>query len=78
MTGGRTFGAVVAACAVLTVLSLLMTVWYAAHVNSDRRADQIASCERGNIQRRTINEIVAQLQLDMQPLVVPVCEDIIR
>lgn len=73
----RMFIVVFAVCAVVIVASLIATAWYTAHITNDRRAEQVAGCERANLQRAAINQIIVELRLDVKPLVIPVCEDII-
>ena len=68
---------VVTAVAAIAV-SMLLVVVYSQHLSNVRRAEQSAGCERANIQRRYINEIVVRLELGMPPIPIPVCADIIH
>jgi hypothetical protein len=63
------------------VLSMAATVWYSAHLASDRRADQVAGCERANVQRAYINAIIdahTHPSLALPPIPIPDCEQIIK
>jgi hypothetical protein len=62
-------------------LSMAATVWYSAHLSSDRKAEQVAGCERANVQRSYINAIIdahTHPSLALPPIPIPNCEEIIK
>jgi hypothetical protein len=58
---------------------MAMTVWYSAHLSADRKAEQVAGCERANVQRSYINAIIEHHpSFEFPPIVIPDCEEIIK
>ena len=71
----------VAAGVAAIVLSMAATVWYSSHLASTRRTEQIAGCERANVQRSYINVIIAahtHPSLALPHIPIPICEEIIK
>lgn len=63
------------------VVSMVATVLYSHHLSADRRAEQIAGCERANQQRAYINAIIEAHDLPtlaLPPIPIPNCEEIIK
>lgn len=71
---------IVWASAVVVIACLVAAVLYVDRENDMRRDAQIASCERGNTIRHTLNLIVVHVGLadDVAPLPVVACAQIIR
>jgi hypothetical protein len=69
---------VVLLCTFVILVCLAGTIVYSSHLSGERRAEQVAGCERANVQRRYINAIVVELDMSLPPIPIPVCEDIIR
>jgi heme exporter protein D len=66
-------------CVVVVVASMLATVFYSRHLSDDRRAEQVAGCERANVLRGYINTILLHhptLGLPAVPIID--CEAIIK
>jgi len=78
----RTKLMLIEACTIITIgvvaFTVLFSVVYAQKLDSSRRAEQIAGCERANQQRRYINEIILRQHLQMPPIVTPICAEIIH
>ena len=74
----RTPKLIIVGCLIVIVSSLIGTILYTTHVSGERRAEQVAGCERANQTRRYINTIIKELEMSLPPIVVPVCEDIIK
>ena len=71
----------VAGAALAIVVSMAATVIYSQHLSRDRRAEQVAGCERANVQRAYINAIIdahTRPSLALPPIPIPDCEQIIK
>ena len=69
----------VAVAVAAIVLSMAATIVYSKHLASDRRAEQVAGCQRANVQRAFINRLLAaHPELGLPPIEIPVCETIVR
>lgn len=71
------------ACVIVTVgivaFTVLFGIVYAQRLDSSRRAEQIAGCERANQQRRYIDEIIKHHpDFSLPPIEIPDCSEIIR
>ena len=63
----------------IVAFTVLFSVVYAQKLDSTRRAEQIAGCERANQQRRYINEIIKHHpDFSLPPIEIPDCSEIIR
>ena len=70
---------IVWACAAVVLACLIATALYVNRESNLRRDTQIASCERGNTLRQTVNVILVQLDInDLAPLPLPDCSRIVR
>jgi len=75
----RTPKLIIVGCLIVIVGSLIGTIMYTSHISSDRRAEQVAGCERANQQRAYINKIIEHHpDFELPPIPIPVCEDIIK
>jgi len=66
-------------CVAVVVVSLFATIGYSRHLSDDRRAEQIAGCERANVLRGYMNTILLHhsgLGLPAVPIID--CEAIIK
>lgn len=69
----------VASAIAAIVLSMAATVVYASHAAAARRAEQIAGCERANLQRLYINKIIEHHpEFALPPIPIPDCRKIIK
>jgi len=68
-----------AATAVVMVCgALVATIAYAKHQSDDRKAEQIAGCERASDLRRTVNAIIVEQGLATPAILIPDCSAIIK
>ena len=69
---------VVYACVAVLIITSIGTTVYARSLAGQRRDDLIASCERGNTIRQSLNAIVRQVDNGLQPLPLVQCEVVVR
>lgn len=68
---------IVWACTAVVLACLIATVLYVNREATIRRDASVASCERGNTLRQTVNVIIVQLDLnDLAPLPLVDCSRI--
>lgn len=60
------------------VVSLAATVYYSRHLDSERRDAQVAACERANVLRMVVNNIIVEASLSVAPSPISNCKEIIR
>lgn len=68
----------VAICIAVVMLSLVATIFYVKKGDDRRRDDQIASCERGNVIRAAVNDIIAATATRVDTLVFIDCPNVIH
>lgn len=72
------WSSIVGAC-VAIVVSMVATSVYSSHLANDRKAEQIAGCERANVQRAYINRLLStHPDLGLPAIPIPDCEEIIK
>lgn len=66
-------------CAAVVLACLIATVLYVNRESRLRQDAQIASCERGNTLRQTVNVLLVQLDIrDLAPLPLLDCSNVVR
>lgn len=75
----RLINGVLYACVIILIVSSIASTVYARSLANQRREDLIASCERGNTIRQSLNAIVRQGDdIGLQPLPLVQCEAVFR
>jgi hypothetical protein len=74
----RWLGWAVGVCAAVVVMSFVVVIYYALHADSRRVESQIEACERGNLVRATVNDLLDHVYPEAQRLRILNCQEIIK
>ena len=72
----RILSVFVVGCVLVVAVALSGTVWYVHGSISDRRDEQVKTCERGNLVRHNLNAVVESLGLGLPVLKIVDCNTI--